>query len=57
MPWKEVSAVDLREEFVLLAEAEGSNLRALCRCFGVSPAAFRPASGGCSDERRAGDFL
>ena len=31
MPWKEVSAVDLREEFVMLALAEGSNMRELCR--------------------------
>lgn len=31
MPWREVSAVDLREEFVMLAGREGSNLRELCR--------------------------
>jgi len=37
VPWKEVSAVDLREEFVLLARGEGSNMRALCRRFGISP--------------------
>lgn len=37
MPWKEVSAVDLREEFVLLARAEGSHLRGLCRRFCISP--------------------
>ena len=37
MPWKEVSAVELREEFVMLAQAEGSNLRELCRRYGVSP--------------------
>ena len=37
MPWKEVSTVDLREEFVVLARREGCNMRALCRRFGVSP--------------------
>ena len=37
MPWKKVSAVDLREEFVMLAGAEGSNVRALCRRYGISP--------------------
>lgn len=53
MPWKEVSAVDLREEFVLLAKAEGSNLRSLCRRFGISPTTgykwlSRHAAGGRS---------
>ena len=37
MPWKEVSAVELREEFVMLALAEGSNIRALCRRYCISP--------------------
>ena len=37
MPWKKVSAVDLREEFVMLARREGSNVRDLCRRYGVSP--------------------
>jgi len=37
VPWNEVSAVDLREEFVLLALVEGSNVRELCRRFGISP--------------------
>ena len=36
MPWKEVSAVDLREEFVMLARVEGSCFRALCRRYGIS---------------------
>jgi transposase-like protein len=38
MPWREVSAVTLRTEFVLLASQEGANVRALCRRFGISPA-------------------
>ena len=37
MPWREVSAVDQREEFVMLACCEGSCLRELCRRYGVSP--------------------
>lgn len=37
MPWKEVSTVDLREEFVTLARSEGANVRELCRRYGVSP--------------------
>lgn len=37
MPWQEASAVSLRNEFVVLAEAEGANVRELCRRFGISP--------------------
>lgn len=37
MPWNEVSVMDQREEFVMLALADGSNVRALCRRYGVSP--------------------
>lgn len=37
MPWKEVSTVSLRLEFVALATAEGVNLRDLCRRFAISP--------------------
>ena len=37
MPWSEVSIMDQREEFVRLARQEGSNMRALCRRYGVSP--------------------
>jgi transposase InsO family protein len=36
MPWKEVSAMSLRLEFVTLATADGANIRALCRRFGIS---------------------
>jgi len=39
MPWKQVSAMDQREEFVRLALLEGSNRRELCRRFGISPEA------------------
>ncbi len=37
MPWKENTAMSLKEEFVLLAEQEGANIRQLCRSFGISP--------------------
>ena len=37
MPWKEVSSVSARREFVTLALAPEANVRELCRRFGVSP--------------------
>ena len=37
MPWNEVSVVDQREEFARLAAHSGSNIRLLCRRYGVSP--------------------
>ena len=36
MPWQEVSVMDRRREFVLLAQGEGVNRRELCRRFGIS---------------------
>jgi len=38
MPWKEVSIMSQRLEFVTLAAAENANIRHLCRCFDVSSA-------------------
>ncbi|MGE3998231.1 MAG: helix-turn-helix domain-containing protein, partial [Variibacter sp.] len=38
MPWREVSVMDRRREFVRLALAEGANRRELCRRFGISAA-------------------
>lgn len=38
MPWREVSVMDERREFVGLAKQEGANRRELCRRFGISPA-------------------
>jgi transposase InsO family protein len=38
MPWKEVSIMSQRLEFVTLASAENANIRHLCRCFGISSA-------------------
>src|SRR5215470_7278556 len=37
MPFREVSRMDARLEFVMLASVEGANVRSLCRRFGVSP--------------------
>src|SRR2546430_10777954 len=37
MPWREVSVVDQRREFVQLAMQEGANRRELCRRFGIHP--------------------
>lgn len=39
MPWQEVSAMSLRQEFVMLASREGANVRELCRRFHISPQA------------------
>ena len=36
MPWGEVSIVDLRQEFVMLASLEGANVSELCARFGIS---------------------
>ncbi|MGE3997586.1 MAG: IS481 family transposase [Variibacter sp.] len=38
MPWREVSVMDQRREFVRLALVEGANRRELCRRFGISAA-------------------
>jgi len=37
MPWREVSIMDQRREFVELALQEGANRRELCRRFGIHP--------------------
>lgn len=37
MPWKEVSTMSQRREFVQLAADEGVNMRELCRRYGISP--------------------
>lgn len=38
MPWQEVSMMSSRQEFVLLAQQPGVNIRALCRRFNISSA-------------------
>lgn len=37
MPWKEVSIMDQRNEYIRLALQEGANRRELCRRFGIHP--------------------
>jgi transposase InsO family protein len=37
MPFREVSRMDARLEFVMLGSVEGANIRQLCRRFGISP--------------------
>lgn len=37
MPWKEVSLMEQRQEFVRLARMAGANRRELCRRFGIHP--------------------
>src|SRR5437764_6375615 len=37
MPWREVSKMEQRREFVGLAMQEGANRRDLCRRFGINP--------------------
>lgn len=37
MPWKEVSTLSQRKEFIVLAQQPGRNVRALCRAFAISP--------------------
>jgi transposase InsO family protein len=37
MPWREVSIMEQRREFVRLAMQEGANRRELCRRFGIHP--------------------
>jgi transposase len=36
MPWKEMDAMSLRKEFVLLAKQTGSNIQELCRRYQIS---------------------
>lgn len=36
MPWEKTDVISIRKEFVRLAEQEGSNIRLLCKRFGIS---------------------
>lgn len=54
MPWKEVSAVSLRQEFVTLAGAPDANISALCRRFGISRFTGHKWLGRFATEGRAG---
>jgi transposase InsO family protein len=37
MPWREVTTMSSRKEFVVLASQEGANIRELCRRFAITP--------------------
>lgn len=37
MPWKELSIMEQRKEFVMMASKEGANVRELCRRYEISP--------------------
>src|SRR5882762_9399302 len=54
MPWREVSVVDQRREFVRLAVQEGVNRRELCRRFGIHPdTGYKWLGRGMSDDELA----
>jgi hypothetical protein len=50
MPFREVSVMDQKREFVVFAVTEGANIRELCRRFGMGAgtAASRAAGPGLS---------
>lgn len=54
MPWKEVSIMDQRKEFVMLASKEGANVRELCRRYGISPTTAYKWLGRFSGEGETG---
>jgi transposase InsO family protein len=54
MPWREVSKMDERREFVRLAMQEGANRRELCRRFGIhADTGYKWLDRGLSDEALA----
>jgi transposase InsO family protein len=54
MPWREVSIVDQRREFIRLAKHEGANRRELCRRFGIHPdTGYKWLGRGTTDEELA----
>lgn len=55
MPWKEMSIMDQRREFVLLARQEGANRRELCRRFGIHPSTGYKWLGRWESEREFAD--
>jgi transposase InsO family protein len=55
MPWREVSVVEQRGEFVRLASQEGANRRELCRRFGIHPSTGYKWLGRWTSEGELGD--
>jgi transposase InsO family protein len=54
MPWREVSKMDERREFVRLARQEGANRRELCRRFGIhADTGYKWLGRGMTDEELA----
>ena len=54
MPWREVSKMDERREFVRLAMQEGANRRELCRRFGIhADTGYKWLGRGMTDEELA----
>jgi transposase InsO family protein len=54
MPWREVSKMDERREFVRLARQEGANRRELCRRFGIhADTGYKWLGRGLTDEALA----
>ncbi len=52
MPWREVSVMEERREFVRLAMSEGVNRRELCRRFGNQRGCWLQMAGACQGWRR-----
>jgi transposase InsO family protein len=55
MPWKEVSILEQRREFVELAMQDGANRRELCRRFGIHPDTGYKWLGRWESERELAD--
>jgi transposase InsO family protein len=55
MPWREVSIMEQRREFVRLAMQDGANRRELCRRFGIHPSTGYKWLGRWTSEGELGD--
>ncbi|HEX3442654.1 MAG TPA: IS481 family transposase [Pseudolabrys sp.] len=55
MPWREVSIMEQRREFVELAMQDGANRRELCRRFGIHPSTGYKWLGRWTSEGELGD--
>jgi transposase-like protein len=52
MPWREVSFMDQRKEFVWLFQQPDMNRRELCRRFGISPkTGYKWLAGATAEEK------
>lgn len=55
MPWREVSIMEQRREFIQLAMQDGANRRELCRRFGIHPSTGYKWLGRWTSEGELGD--